>query len=89
MINKKDLEMMTFSSAEETQELASRIEDGTYEKVKLKVPAEVPTLEKEILKIANSFYSGLRKLSSSSDNVRIKAVLSAHIDKLEEMYKQM
>ena len=89
MFTKKDLEMLAFGSLEEIQELAVRIEDGTYEKAKPKTQVDVPPLEAEIIKIAESFYSGLRKLSSGSDNVSIKAVLRTHIDQLEELYKQM
>ena len=89
MINKRDLEMMANGSREEISELTARIEEGTYEKAKPKKPADIPTLETEIIKIAENFYSGLRKLSSNSDNAGIKAVLRTHIDKLEELYKQL
>lgn len=88
-LDKKELEELSFKTREEISDLAARIEDGTYEKAKQKAPAGVPPLETEIIKIAESFYSGLRKLSSGSDAARIQAVLRAHIDKLEELYQQL
>ncbi|MCL1872820.1 MAG: hypothetical protein FWF85_01745 [Clostridiales bacterium] len=89
MINKGDLERMAYGSQEEIFELAARIEEGTYKKENLKEPVDIPPLETEIIKMAESFYSGLRKLTKSSDNTEIKAVLRAHIDQLEELYRQM
>jgi len=88
-INKKDLETLASRSNEEISELAAQIEDGTYERVKQETQAGMKEVNAEFIKIAESFYLGLRKLTKNSDNTEIKTVLRAHIDKLEELYRQM
>ncbi|MDR2711854.1 MAG: hypothetical protein LBB91_01920, partial [Clostridiales bacterium] len=55
-INKKDLETLTGKSNEEISELAAKIEDGTYKKIKQETQAGVKTVDTEIMKIAESFY---------------------------------
>jgi len=89
IINKKYLETLASKSNEEISELAAMIEDGTYEKIKPEAQAGMKEVDAEFIKIAESFYSGLRKITKNSTNTEIKTVLRAHIDKLEELYRQM
>lgn len=98
-IDKKTLEALASATKDEIAEIASKIEDGTFEKKKPESDAapkpDTPVdslligmqpLDKAIIKVTSNFTAGLQEIRKKADRTKLQKALRAYINTLEELY---
>ena len=100
--NKKELRELASKPKEEIETLATKIEDGTYERkasgtalsdkidnLADSISSELRRLDSLINNTMKAFNTRLRKLSEFGGTVEYKSALRSYINTLEEMYRSI
>ena len=97
--DKKDLQAMASATKDEIEEIATKIEEGTFEKKKPEttqptipltpvdsIISGMQPLDKAIGKVTNTIATGLPNITKKADRTKLLKALRAYINTLEELY---